>query len=163
MIGAYASTSRNQQTLRRGAPLKIPENTTRDDLLNGQGKFVQVARMANPLVNELIIGTPQKDRWNATEPEDEASFLDFYKNPRLTTVLNLLFGTTFPDTNRNDLTNVLLKYASQRQDGTCSNANPCSELLRLNLAVLPTRTGKPEAAHRVSWRQCRLAERATPK
>jgi hypothetical protein len=106
-----------------------------------------VARLANPLVNEVIIGTPQKDRWNATEPEDEASFLDFYKNPRLTTVLNLLFKTSFPDTNRTDLTNVLLKYASQTQDGTCSKANPCSELLRLNLAVTPT---VPESQKRLT-------------
>jgi hypothetical protein len=33
------------------------------------GPFVQVSRMANPLVNELIITTPFKDGWNAAEPE----------------------------------------------------------------------------------------------
>jgi hypothetical protein len=147
VIGAYASTARNRQTIRRGAPLKVNESSTPDDLSDGKGRLVQVARLANPLVNEVIIGTPQKDRWNATEPEDEASFLDFYKNPRLTTVLNLLFSTSFPDTNRNDLTNVLLKYASQTQDGTCSKANPCSELLRLNLAVSPT---APESQKRLT-------------
>ena len=27
--------------------------------------------MANPLVNELIIKTPFKDKWNASEPENE--------------------------------------------------------------------------------------------
>jgi hypothetical protein len=31
--------------------------------------------MANPLVNELIIGTGSKDRWNATDPATEAQFL----------------------------------------------------------------------------------------
>jgi hypothetical protein len=41
---------------------------------------VQVSRMANPLVNELIITTPFKDRWNASEPENEAKFQAFYKN-----------------------------------------------------------------------------------
>jgi hypothetical protein len=146
-LGVYAATSRNRLTLRRGAPLKVKEDSTPDDLLDGKGKSVQVARMANPLVNELIIGTPQKDRWNATAPENEASFLDFYRNPRLTTVLNLLFGTSFPDTNRNDLTNVLLKYPSQTQDGTCSKANSCSELLRLVLAVPPT---APESQKRLT-------------
>ena len=39
--------------------------------------------MANPLVNESIIGTAAKDRWNATDLVDEAEFLDFYLNPRL--------------------------------------------------------------------------------
>lgn len=137
VLGAYASTSRNRQTLRRGAPLK-PEPGDRGDLIRGVGKMVQVQRLANPLVNEVIIGTTQKDLWNATEPEDEADFLGFYRNPRLTTVLNLLFATSFPDSGRDDLTNVLLKYPNQTQDGTCSKANPCSELLRLNLAVTPT-------------------------
>jgi len=147
VIGSYASTARNRQTIRKGAPLPVKEDDTPSDLLDGKGRFVQVARLANPLVNEVIIGTPQKDRWNATEPEDEASFLDFYRNPRLATVLNLLFGTSFPDTNRDDLANVLLKYASQTQDGTCSKANPCSELLRLNLAVSPT---PPESQKRLT-------------
>ncbi|HXG18281.1 MAG TPA: DUF4331 domain-containing protein [Methylomirabilota bacterium] len=137
VIGAYASTHRNRKTVRRGAPLRV-SNEEREDLLEGVGKLVQVQRLANPLVNEVIIGTPQKDLWNATEPEDEARFLGFYRSPRLTTVLNLLFGASFPDTGRNDLTNVLLKYAAQTQDGTCSKANPCSELLRLNLGVTPT-------------------------
>jgi hypothetical protein len=49
-----------------------------------------------------------------------------------------LFSTSFPDTNRSDLINGLLKYPSQPQDGTCSKTNPCSELLRLFLAVPPT-------------------------
>ena len=37
--------------------------------------------MANPLVNELIITTPFKDEWNASEAENEANFRDFYKDP----------------------------------------------------------------------------------
>lgn len=138
VLGAYASTSRRRVTFRKGAPFEISDSGPTDELLNGRGRFVQVAKLGNPLVNELVIGTPQKDRWNASEPEDEARFLDFYRNPRLTTVLNLLFGTSFPDTNRKDLINVLLKYPDQTQNGICSRANPCSELLRLNLAVPPT-------------------------
>jgi hypothetical protein len=111
VIGMYASTSR-------------------------KGK--QVARMGNPLVNELIIGTGQKDRWNATDPKDERQFLDFYLNPRLATIINLAFGTTFPTANRTDLVNSLLKYPSQPQTGDCSKRSPCSELLRLDLSKTPT-------------------------
>ncbi len=109
VIGMYASTSRERQ----------------------------VARMGNPLVNELIIGTDTKDRWNAEDPKREKQFLDFYLNPRLVAVINLAFGTAFPTANRTDLVAALLKYPGQ--DPTrCTNANRCSELLRLDAKVEPT-------------------------
>src|SRR5436309_13970417 len=81
LIGMYASTSRQRTIIRRGAPLSVRDGDDDDDdsLVRGKGRFVQVSRMANPLVNELIIDTPSKDRWNASEPEDEAQFQDFYK------------------------------------------------------------------------------------
>jgi hypothetical protein len=101
------------------------------------GPFVQVSRMANPLVNELIIGTDRKDEWNASDPSDEAKFLDFYLNSRLAVAINLRFGTTIPTTGRTDIVNALLKYPTQPQTGTCGR-NDCAELLRLNLAVAPT-------------------------
>jgi hypothetical protein len=107
-IGMYASTSRPASQ-----PLRL----------------VQVARMANPLVNELIIGTGSKDLWNATDPVDEAQFLGFYRVPRLAALLNLAFGIPVPPTPRNDLVAALLQYPS---------GGIVSELLRLNLAVPPT-------------------------
>ena len=63
---------------------------------NDDGPLVQVARMGNPLVNELIINTPQKDKWNATEPEDEAQFEGFYKNPVIATALVLCLQGAHP-------------------------------------------------------------------
>jgi hypothetical protein len=124
-IGAYVSTARQK--------VRIKEDDQGDV---AAGPWVQVSRMANPLVNELIIGTDTKDRWNATDPSNEAQFLNFYLNSRLATAINLRFGLTIPTTNRTDLVNVLLKYASQSQTGTCGR-NDCSELLRLNLAIPP--------------------------
>ena len=126
VIGMYASTSRRKfQTLRHNGTLR------------GIGPFKQRARMANPLVNELIIGTGQKDRWNATNPKNDASFVDFYLNPRLAALLNLAFGTAFPTTGRTDLVAALLKYSGQ-DPNFCSPNNRCSDLLRLNLGVPPT-------------------------
>jgi len=125
-VGMYASTSRQKLEVRK---------TTGGS--GNAGPFVQVARMANPLVNELIIGTGVKDRWNATDPATEAQFIGFYQTPRLASVLNLAFGIPVPPTPRNDLVAVLLKYAGQNP-GTCTNANPCAELLRLDLTVPPT-------------------------
>ena len=137
-LGAYASTSRQ----------KISVQGKGDD----KGKWVQVQRLANPLVNEVIIGLQDKDRWNATDPKDESKFLQYYLKPRLALALQLVFGantgcTPFGDAscspnppaatdtslgnfNRTDLVNVLLKY----QPGD----KRLSELLRLNLNVPPT-------------------------
>jgi len=127
-IGAYASTSRSKVRVLRDAQSKGPVES---------GPQVQVSRMGNPLVNELIIGTDSKDRWNTTDPDAEAQFVDFYLNSRLATAINLRFGTAIPTTGRTDLVNVLLKYPTQPQTGTCGR-NDCAELLRLNLGVAPT-------------------------
>ena len=129
VIGAYASMSRQK--------VRVLKEAQDDKANTSAGPWVQVSRMANPLVNELIIGTDRKDRWNATDPSAEAQFLGFYLNSRLATAINLRFGTNIPTTNRTDLVNALLKYPSQPQSGTCGR-NDCSELLRLNLAVAPT-------------------------
>jgi len=127
-IGAYASTSRHKVRVLRDAQSNDPVES---------GPQVQMSRMANPLVNEVIIGTGSKDRWNATDPDAETQFVDFYLNSRLATAINLRFGTAIPTTNRTDLVNVLLKYPTQPQSGTCGG-NDCAELLRLNLSVPPT-------------------------
>jgi hypothetical protein len=129
VIGAYASMSRQK--------VRVLKEASDDKDSMSAGPWVQVSRMANPLVNELIIGTDQKDKWNASDPSQEAQFVNFYLNSRLATAINLRFGTHIPTTNRADLVNVLLKYPSQPQTGTCGRSD-CAELLRLNLAVAPT-------------------------
>jgi Domain of unknown function (DUF4331) len=120
VIGGYASTSRpSAQVVDR------PGSKHDDD-----DGLTQVQRLANPLINETIIGTEDKDRWNAREPHQERRFVDYYLNPRLALALELVFGVPAEKTNRQDLVNLLLKYQpSDRR---------LSELLRLNLAVPPT-------------------------
>lgn len=113
-IGAYASTSR-------------PHVEVDGD---GHGGFREVQRLANPLVNEAIIGTVDKDRWNSLEPDQERRFEDYYLNPRLALAMELVFGVPAAKTNRTDLRDLLLKY----QPGDTR----LSELLRLNLLVPPT-------------------------
>jgi hypothetical protein len=135
IIGMYASTSRQKITILRrdGKPARTV------------GRFVQVSRMANPLVNELIIDTPVKDRWNRSEPEDEAQFEEFFKNPSLAQALFLIFGVPVPETPRTDLMGLLLKYPDQALDGN-DCGDPCAELLRLDLRVSPT---APESQNRL--------------
>ncbi len=113
-LGFYGSTSRSNLVIR-------------NQDFAGQKK-VQVQRLANPLVNELIIGTKDKDKWNATEPGDEAQFLDYYLNPRLATALELVYGAPAAQVGRTDLVDLLLRYKP---------GDTPAELLRLDVSVKP--------------------------
>ncbi|HXF61425.1 MAG TPA: DUF4331 domain-containing protein [Caldilineaceae bacterium] len=118
----------------RVAQASAPEATAADagprKLISTQGDFIQVQRLANPLVNEAIIGTVDKDRWNALDPNQESRFLDYYLNPRLALALQVVFGVPAATTNRTDLVDLLLKYSPDDDE--------LSELLRLNISVQPT-------------------------
>jgi hypothetical protein len=133
VIGVYANTARQKGRVRGEA----------DPWTDEDGAFVQVSRMANPLVNELIITTPFKDEWNASKPEDEAQFQAFYQNPVVATELNLVFHVPIvpidgsPATDRTDLIGLLLKYPGQALSGS-NCGKPCAELLRLDLSKAPT-------------------------
>jgi Domain of unknown function (DUF4331) len=126
-VGMYASTSRQKNRKFVSHGRKDDDRWSRD--------YVQVARLANPLVNEVIIGTGSKDFWNSQDPEDEQRFLDFYQNPRLAFLLNAVFGTSFPTTGRDDLVTVLLTYFAPVFSGS---PGIFSELLRVNLDIDPT-------------------------
>ena len=126
LIGMYASTSRQK--------VKVIGNNGK---MFTEGPWVQVSRLANPLVNELIIDTPFKDRWNSERPQDEADFQEFYKNPSIAQALALIFNVPVTATPRTDLMSLLLKYPGQPLAGN-NCGDPCSELLRLNLSVAPT-------------------------
>jgi len=129
LIGVYASTSRNQQTRRSGAPV-----VAEDRPLTKQSKpFRQVSRMGNPLVNELIIPIGLKDFWNASEPEDEAQFVDAYRRLDVAAALEAVSGVPVPAPPRDDVVGLLLAYPGQ-----APTAAPLSELLRLDLSVPPT-------------------------
>jgi hypothetical protein len=100
------------------------------DNRRGNGNWVQVQRLANPLVNEAIIGTVDKDRWNSLDPSREQRFVEYYTNPRLDTALEVVLsgGDATP---LFDLRDVLLTY-------TAGDYSRLSELLRLNISVDPT-------------------------
>jgi uncharacterized protein DUF4331 len=129
IMGTYASTARSADG--------STKSVTRGAKGGASGPFTQASRLANPLVNELIIDTPTKDLWNASEPEDEAQFQSFYQNPTIAQALNLIFGLPVPPAPRTDLMQVLLKYPGQPLDNT-NCGTPCSELLRLDLRSKPT-------------------------
>lgn len=141
VIGVYAETLRRH--VREHASAQGVEREASDYGDENNSRWRRVSRMANPLVNELIINTPQKDIWNASNPQDEAQFQNYYKNPVFASELKLVFGVDIlpidgsPATSRSDLMNILLKYPGQKLDGA-NCGYPCAELLRLDLRVPPT-------------------------
>ena len=133
-IGVWARTLRQQLTLRRGEPGNV-----RKPLIDGLGRWVQVSRMANPLVNELIIRFGRKDLWNATLPENEAQFVDAYRDLAVAGALELVSGVPVPAGPRDDIVGLLLQYPGAKP-------GPLSELLRLDMTVPPT---PPESIQRL--------------
>lgn len=104
---------------------------------SGDQDYVQVSRLGMPLVNEVVIGLPDKDRWNGSYPRDDAQFLKYVTNPSLPVLLNALFGNAAvpPATPRNDLVAVFLTGIK----GINQPANVhAAEMLRLNTSVAPT-------------------------
>lgn len=115
----------------------LRRNPTFDDPTIEKGKLVQVSRLGMPLVNEVVIGVPDKDRFNASQPKDDAQFADYVTNPTLPEVLQYLFGgagvqapNLFP---RTDLIAVFLTGIT----GLNQNTSTPSEMLRLNTSVAP--------------------------
>ncbi len=84
VIGGWTSASlRQARILNPNATFARPE-------VNG-GVFTQVSRLGMPLVNEVVIGLPDKDRFNASEPAQDRQFAAYVTNPTLPALLNVLF------------------------------------------------------------------------
>jgi hypothetical protein len=67
----------------------VPQPT--DASIEG-GAWTQVSRLGMPLVNEVVIGLPDKDRFNSSEPKNDGQFADYVTNPSLPVLLQVLFG-----------------------------------------------------------------------
>lgn len=98
-----------------------------------RGELTQVSRLANPLVNEVVIGLKDKDKFNNSEPKNDAQFADYVTHPTLPAILELLFGVTAPTKfPRSDLVAVFLTGVEG-----LNKTNATAELMRLNTAIAP--------------------------
>ncbi len=127
VIGVFTTASLRQGRLLDGAPATGINKVTR----NG-GAWTQVSRLGMPLVNELIIGLDDKDKFNASKPKDDgAKFSDYVTNPVLPALIESLFPAAKAPTNfpRTDLVTAFLKGL----EGVNQPKNVvASEMLRLN-------------------------------
>ena len=124
-IGVYASASRREVSVLRGK-----------GNVDSRGDWVQVSRLGNPLINEVVIPLGKKDLWNGSDPRNDSQFVDRYTSPELAGLVNFLYPT-LPDTptmGRDDLVAVLLTGVP----GLNFTGDRKADLLRLNTAIAPT-------------------------
>ena len=124
IVGVWSSVDRRKVTTRT---------------VNGarsSGAWIQVNRLANPLVNEVVIPTGLKDQWNGLQPWQEGRFVKYYNEPMLAAVINQLYKLDVPTTGRDDLVAVLLTGVPQLN----FTSPRLAEILRLNLNVPVTKS-----------------------
>ena len=106
----------------------------------GAVTYQQVSRLANPLVNELVIGLPDKDKFNASLPADDAQFAKYVTNPTVPALIQALFNTPAPTQfPRQDLVAVFLTGVPGLNQP--ANMVTPSEEMRLNTSIKPTAYG----------------------
>ncbi len=120
-IGVWSTASRQASTVRTATGAAHA------------GDWVQVSRLGNPLVNEVVIPVGVKDIFNGLEPTGDGAALSFVTQPIVPTLLEALFGVRGPATPRNDLVTIFLTGISGlNQIGTSPRP---SEMLRLNTGI----------------------------
>jgi hypothetical protein len=140
VIGAWTSASLRQARILNPVPtFSKPE-------VNG-GALTQVSRLSAPLVNELVIGIPDKDRFNASQPKNDGQFATYVTNPTLPALVDALFRGAVNQTlganianlapqnfPRNDLIAAFLTgFPGVNQQSKVT----ASEMMRLNTAIAP--------------------------
>ncbi|MBA2689508.1 MAG: DUF4331 domain-containing protein [Burkholderiales bacterium] len=139
VIGGYTTASVRQGRLINPNPKSRGSDDNASDATREGGAFAQVSRLGMPLVNEVVIGLKDKDRFNASKPKDDGQFADYVTNPTLPALVETLFAangvkapTNFP---RTDLVAAFLTGVPGVNKPTSVTA---AEMLRLNTSIAPT-------------------------
>jgi hypothetical protein len=102
---------------------------------------VQVSRLGNPLVNEVIIPLGKKDKFNRTTPDqDAANYGSYVVKPELAAVLNALFDVGAPEDDRTDIVQAVLQGIPDLNEHSGPNAGTPVDTLKINLGVPPSPT-----------------------
>ena len=139
VIGVWSAASRR----------KIRMIDTANDERAESGPWVQVSRLGNPLINEVVIPMGHKDKWNTLYPAGDKAFVKYYANPELAGLLPALYPTAFPNlkalnasgAKRADLEAILLTgLPNTVVPGFPGNngGKVLADQLRLNVAIPPT-------------------------
>jgi hypothetical protein len=127
------------------------------------GEYVQVSRLGNPLVNEVVVPLKYKDAFNGLTPDKDhtvAPVVDKVLNPILPGLIQSVYGIQAPATPRNDLFEIFLTGICKEckapdgtvalpidlnsqllnRDGKKGAEFVPSEQLRLNMSIAPAAT-----------------------
>jgi hypothetical protein len=126
VIGTYATTSRPRIKVQPDTPGALAALSC---------EVVQIQRMGNPLINELLIGTGDKDKFSMSLPKDDAQFASYVLDPLLARVINAAYGgaVPIPAPPRTDLLPLVTYVPPICPPG--SPPGPVADLLRLNTGV----------------------------
>src|SRR6476620_10548799 len=140
VIGVWTTASRQKARVLKAGGTEV-----------SSGPYVQISRLGNPLVNEVVVPMSKKDYWNAQEPVDDKQFTPAVLNPELSQLLPALYPGVFPNLEaynkgtpkRDDIVAIFhtglptgVVPGFQNSMGTVQ-----ADMLRLNLAVPPTNQG----------------------
>ena len=141
-IGIWTTASRQRVTL---------WDADRGENVNS-GPFRQVSRLGNPLINEVVIGMGDKDRWNSLPPADDKQFAHYVTQPGLAALLPVLYPGVFPNLAalvksgkpRADLEAILMTGipAGIIKGFTNFTGSVIADMLRLNTSIAPTAPSK---------------------
>jgi uncharacterized protein DUF4331 len=148
VIGIWSSTSKQSVKLGGGKAKAV-------------GKFAQVSRLGNPLVNEVVLPAGLKDAFNAITPDIDATIPEVVArvtDPELPKLIESIYKIPAPKGPRNDLVEIFLTGIAKKAPTLDGSKAPIqadlnsqilnkdvkakhfvpSEMLRLNTAVEPT-------------------------
>jgi hypothetical protein len=126
VLGTYATTSRHAMTVRRSPDPSVDS-----------GKYQQIQRLGNPLINELIIGTGSKDRFSMDFPTNDSQFAKYVLDPLLAKIFASI-GIAVPPPPRLDLLPLVLYMPPICPACTTQDSGPVADLLRINTGIPPT-------------------------
>ncbi len=134
VIGVWSTASRRTTNVLSNAQTKGAKN----------GAWVQISRLGNPLVNEVIIPLKLKDAFNGLAPKDDAIAAPFVLDPLLAKIMKAVFKIDIPTAPRNDLVAI---FATGIKAGSVPGAPTFNtflsdgkphEMMRLNVAIPPS-------------------------
>src|SRR6202167_1018572 len=68
-----------------------PNPKNNHSIESGNNSFVQVSRLGMPFVNELVIGLKDKDKFNSSQPVDDAQFAQYVETPSFPAIVQVVF------------------------------------------------------------------------
>ena len=133
VIGAWTTASKRQISILN------PQPNFNQPQVSG-GAWTQLSRLGSPLVNELVIGIADKNRFNSSEPVNDAQFANYVTHPTLPAIIDLVFNANkelspqsiAPAVPRNDLVAAFLTGVAGVNQMVAVTP---SEMLRLNTGI----------------------------